>query len=143
MAMKSRRVPGLGASTEAADQLSPGTYLVRIAKAEYSYSFRKPFLALTFRVIEPLPFRNQVFTSRLYCTAKELWKLSWFLREFEYSRALLDEDELDERRLRGREGVVKISHAVVDRLRYVSLEAFAPAHCWERIVVPSALADAS
>ena len=143
MARKSRKVPGLGASTEVAEELPPGSYLVRVAKAEYSYSFRKPFLALTFRVVEPLAFRNQAFNSRQYCTAKELWKLSWFLRDFEYSRALLDDDELDERRLLGREGIVKVSYAVLDRFRDVSLEAFAPAHCWEKLVVPSALVEAS
>jgi hypothetical protein len=76
----------------------------------------------------------------LWCTPKALWKLSWFLRDFGYDAELIDRDEIDEKRLVGLRGVVKVSHTTVNGRRFTNLEAFAPAETWDE--VPVVLASA-
>ena len=56
--------------------------------------------------------------------------LAWFLRDFRYSRELLDRDEIDTRALIGLEGVVHISHEIARGRSATKLEAFAPAADW-------------
>ena len=70
---------------------------------------------------------------RLYCTAKAMWKLGWFLRDFLYDPELLTQDEIDEHALRGLVGVVKISHTVVNGVSLVNFDGFAPASQWEEL----------
>jgi hypothetical protein len=52
-----------------------------------------------------------VISGRVYCTAKALWKLGWFLRDF----------------LSGLRGVVKISHTTVNGTSLLNFDWFAPA----------------
>jgi len=40
---------------------------------------------------------------------------------------------VDERALRGLVGVVKISHAIINGIRLVNLDGFAPASQWEEL----------
>jgi hypothetical protein len=40
-------------------------------------------------------------SGRLLCTAKALWKLGWFLRDFTHDPELLGRDEVDEKPCRG------------------------------------------
>jgi hypothetical protein len=74
-----------------------------------------------------------------------MWKLGWFLRDFIYDPELLSQSEVDERALRGLVGVVKISHTVINGIRLVNLDGFAPASQWEElsnaIAIPPATAD--
>jgi len=70
---------------------------------------------------------------RLYCTAKAMWKLGWFVRNFLYDPELLSTDEIDERALRGLTGVVKISHRVINGISLGNLDGFAPASQWEQM----------
>jgi hypothetical protein len=91
----------------------------------------KPFLALRFVVLEPKLFASQSFAGRLYCTERALWKLDWFLRDFEYDRELLSRDQIDEKALLGLRGVIRTSHTAVNGRSYQNLDGFAPAAEWE------------
>jgi hypothetical protein len=62
-----------------------------------------------------------------------LWKLNWFLRDFGYDVELLGRDEVDERRLVGLQGAVKISHIVFDGASLLRFDGFAPAGRWEEL----------
>jgi hypothetical protein len=71
---------------------------------------------------------------RLYCTPKALWKLTWFLRDFGYDTELLARDEIDEKSLVGLQGVVKISHTLLNGISLVNLDGFALANQWEELL---------
>ena len=124
-----RRVPGLHRTVES-DNIPEGVYLVRVEQGQYRWNPRQPFYAVRLQVIEPKLFAGHSFASRLYCTPKALWKLSWFLRDFGYDSELLGRDELDEKALVGLIGVVQISCVVVHGTSLLNLEAFAPAARW-------------
>ena len=124
-----RSFPGLHRTVES-DSVPDGVYLVRVEQVQYGCNAHKPFYAVRFRVIEPKPFADHFLASRLYCTPKALWKLSWFLRDFGYDSELLGRDELDEKALVGLIGVVQVSLVVVHGTSLLNLEAFAPAARW-------------
>jgi hypothetical protein len=129
-----RRLPGLSEVVqEPRTALPDGVYLVRVEHAQYRWHAQKPFYGLSLAILEPKAFVGRVITSRLYCTAKAMWKLGWFLRDFVYDPELLSQSEVDERALRGLVGVVKISHTVVNGIRLVNLDGFAPASQWEEL----------
>jgi hypothetical protein len=108
-------------------------FLVRIASAQYRWHAQKPFYGLRLSILEPQQFKDCEIASRLYCTPKAMWKLGWFLRDFTYDPESLSQNEVDERALRGLVGVVKISHAVINGIRLVNLDGFAPASQWEEL----------
>ena len=124
-----RRFPGLHRTVES-DNVLDGVYLVRVEQVQYRWNAHKPFYTVRFQVLEPKPFAGHFLASRLYCTPKALWKLSWFLRDFGYDSVLLGRDELDKKALVGLIGVVQISHVVVHGTSLLNLEAFAPAAQW-------------
>ena len=101
--------------------------------ASYRYHPQKPFFVLRFVVLEPAEMAGRSFSSRLYCTPKALWKLSWFLRDFGYDEELLGREEVDERALQGLRGVVKVSHTTLNGRCYLNLEGFAPEGQWEEL----------
>lgn len=70
---------------------------------------------------------------RLYSTAKTLWKLNWFLRDFGYDTELLGRDEIEDRNLIGLRGVVKISHTVVNGTSLLNFDGFAPESRWQEL----------
>ncbi len=72
-------------------------------------------------------------SSRLYCNPKALWKLNWFLRDFGYDTELLGRDEVDEAKLIGLRGVVKISHIVCNGVFLLRLDGFARVSQWEEL----------
>ena len=129
----SRRLPGLFNASHPEDDLLDGEYLVRVARARYRWDRYKPYYSLRFEILEPTAANAHVITGRLYCTAKALWKLSWFLRDFGYDPELLGQDEVDERALLGLTGVVKISHANVDGSVFLNLDGFCTADRWREI----------
>ena len=93
-----RTLPGLSAAAQEADTAPPdGLYLVRVDSARYCWHAQKPFYALRLSILEPKVFAGHAFTSRLYCTAKAMWKLGWFLRDFLYDPELLSQSEIDRR----------------------------------------------
>ena len=134
-----RRLPGLHQTVES-DSVPDGVYLVRVEQVQYRWNAHKLFNEIRLKVIEPKTFAGHSFASRLYCTPKALWKLSWFLRDFGYDNGLLGRDELDEKRLVGLVGVVQISHLVVHGTSLLNLEAFGPAARWSDSGMRSSLA---
>ncbi len=127
-----RRFQGLG-SARAEAEVPDGVFLARVEQVRYSSGRQKPFYTVLFRVIEPEVMVGRTFSGRIYCTTKALWKFSWFLRDFGYDPELLGRDEIEERSLVGLQGVVKISHTVVNGRPLVNLDAFAPASAWVSI----------
>jgi hypothetical protein len=129
------------ADHSAACDVSEGMFLVLVQRAQYRWHAQKPFYLLRFFVLEPQQFESKTFTGRLYCTSKDLWKLTWFLRDFGYDTELLGHDEVDEKNLIGLRGVVKTSHTVLNGITLLNLDAFASASQWKELstVAPSKL----
>ena len=133
-----RRFQGLHeADRSTADEVPDGLYLVRVTRAVYRWHAQKPFYILRFAVIEPKESAGRSVTGRLYCTPKALWKLSWFLRDFGYDTESLGRDEIDEKNLAGLQGVVKISHAVVNGTSLLNLDGFVPTSQWGELPTAS------
>jgi len=132
-----RRIPGLSAVGPSKPELPDGEYLVRVAHAQYRFDRNKPYYAFQFEVLEPVSLELRSITGRLYCHAKALWKLSWFLHDFGYDPELFGGDQLDEQALVGLIGVVKISHKCVNGRMLVNLDAFAPAERWSDFYGPA------
>jgi len=132
-----RRFQGLGATAQANTEVPDGVFLVRVDHVRYSRERQKPFYTLRFSVLEPEPLAGRTVSGRLYCTPKDLWKFSWFLRDFGYDLELLGRDEVEEKGLIGLRGVVKLSHTVMNGRTLVNLDAFAPASAWESISSPA------
>ncbi|MFZ3211408.1 MAG: hypothetical protein WA188_07815 [Terriglobales bacterium] len=132
-----RRFQGLASTGQANIEVPDGVFLARVDQIRYSQERQKPFYNVRFCVLEPEPLAGRSFSGRLYCTAKALWKFSWFLRDFGYDPELLGRDEVEEKGLIGLRGVVKLSHTVVNGRALVNLDAFAPASAWESISSPA------
>jgi len=133
-----RRFQGLGQTAATSEREVPdGVYLVRVEKAQYHWHAQKPFYSLRLSVLEPHELNGHVISGRLYCTAKALWKLGWFLRDFNYDPQLLGRDEVDEKSMPGLSGVVKISHTVVNGAILINFDGFAPASQWSEFSGPS------
>jgi hypothetical protein len=129
-----RQITGLHAADRcSANQVPDGVFLVRVQRVTFRRQTQKPYYTLALSVIEPHPFSGQILSGRLYCTAKALWKLNWFLRDFGYDSELLGRDEIDEKQLVGLTGVVKISHVVLNHASMLRLDGFAPAGRWEEL----------
>ncbi len=129
-----RQIYGLHAAERcAADQIPDGVFLVQVQRVRFQRQAQKPYYTLSLTVLEPSRFSGNVLSSRLYCSPKALWKLSWFLRDFGYDTELLGRDEVDESQLVGLKGVVKISHIVVNGTSLLRLDGFAAAGRWEEL----------
>jgi hypothetical protein len=125
-----RQIHGLGAASDAA-RLPDGLFLVRVQNVRFQKHAPKPYYTIALIVLEPYRFTPHVFSSRLYCSPKALWKLNWFLRDFGYDMELLGRDEIDDKNLVGLTGVVKITHSVVNGTSLLNLDGFAPRSQWE------------
>jgi hypothetical protein len=129
-----RRFQGLSETSQpGTDDTPDGVFLVRVETAQYRWHAQKPYYLLRFSVLQPKQFASKSVTGRVYCTPKALWKLSWFLRDFGYDTELFGHDEIDDKRLVGLTGVVKISHVVHNGTSLVNFDAFAPAAQWEQL----------
>jgi hypothetical protein len=129
-----RYVSGLNqASACASDGLANGLFLVRVERIQYRWHRQKPFYAVQFSVLEPLPVAGNRLAARLSCSSKNLWKLNWFLRDFGYDPELLERNEIDDKRMVGLCGVVKINHSVVNGTTVLDLDGFAPASSWKKL----------
>jgi hypothetical protein len=125
-----RHIPGLHGKSHSSDVLE-GVFLVRVDRAYYSWHPQRPFFVLRFAVLEPKDYEGHLFTGRLYCTAKALWKLNWFLRDFGYDPDLMGRDEVDEKALLGLRGIVRVSQTILNGHSFLNLSGFAPAADWE------------
>ncbi len=130
-----RRFPGLSQAALPMSEVPDGLYLVRVERVQYRWDKQKPYYKIGLAVLEPKPLHGTSISGRLYCTERALWKVSWFLRDFGYDTELLGRDELDEKRLVGLRGVVKVSHSTVNGRTYLNLDAFAPAGQWDEVIV--------
>jgi hypothetical protein len=135
-----RRIQGLSETAQPRpDAALDGVFLVRADRAQYRWHPSKPFYFLRLSVIEPRELAGRMVSGRVYCTAKSMWKLGWFLRDFLYDPELLRHDEVDEKALAGLRGVVKISHTTVNGASLLNFDGFAPASQWEELSSSSAL----
>jgi hypothetical protein len=126
-----RLVPGLGdASASPTPELPDGIYLVRVQRAQYRWHGQKPYYLVRFAILEPKELTGHTITGRIYCTAKALWRLNWFLRDFGYDTELLGRNEIDDKSLVGLSGVVKITRVVLNGTSLLNLDSFAPASQW-------------
>jgi hypothetical protein len=133
-----RRIDGLREATKNAQNDVPeGVFLVRVERMQYHWRAQRPFYILLLSILQPCEFGGRTISSRLYCTSKALWKLSWFLRDFAYDTELLGRDELDEKALLGLRGIVKISHTTIHGIRVTNLDGFAPTSQWEELTTTS------
>jgi hypothetical protein len=123
----------------AISSVSDGLFLVRVQRAQFRHAI-KPFYQVRLAVVEPRHLAGCLIISRLYCTAKAMWKLNWFLRDFGYDTELLNNDEIDDKALVGLRGIVKISHVAVHGLSLVNLDGFVPAERWKELS-PANIAD--
>jgi hypothetical protein len=129
-----RQINGLNAADRCAtDQIPDGVFLVRVQRVQFRRHAQKPYYTLSLAILEPSRFAGHILSSRLYCSPRALWKLNWFLRNFGYDTELLGRDEVDEPQLVGLNGVVKISHIVINSASLVRLDGFAPAGRWEEL----------
>jgi hypothetical protein len=116
------RIAGLRETTvSAGNDVPDGVYLVRVDRAHYRWHHS---------VLEPREIAGRAVSGRLYCTARAMWKLGWFLRDFLYDPDLLSQEEVDEKALSGLRGVVKISHTTVHGISLLNFDGFAPASQW-------------
>jgi hypothetical protein len=128
-----RQFPGLHLESQNGDGLLEGLFLVRVDQAFYRWHPQKPFFALRFAVLEPVSLAGNVISGRLYGTPKALWKLNWFLRDFDYDRDLFARDEVDEKALTGLTGVIRTSRTTRQGRSFLNLESFAPAGEWDEL----------
>ncbi len=129
-----RRFQGLSDSSRPlTDEVPDGIFLALVESAQYRWHRQKPYYLLRFSVVEPKQYASQSITGRVYCTPRALWKLSWFLRDFGYDTELFRHDEIEDKRLVGLMGVVKISHIVRNGTSLLNLDAFAPAGQWDEL----------
>jgi len=130
-----RHIPGLHREYRASEGALEGVFLVRVERASYRWHPRCPFYVLRLAILEPKEHQGPSLTGRLYCTPKALWKLCWFLRDFGYDPDLMGRDEVDEKALRGLQGIVRISHTTLNGRCFLNLGGFAPANEWEELSV--------
>jgi hypothetical protein len=129
-----RQIVGLHAADScAADQIPDGLFLVSVRRVQFRRYAQKPYYTLVLTILEPSRFRDHIVSSRLYCHAKALWKLNWFLHDFGYDTELLHRDEVDESRLIGLRGIIKLSHIVLNGTSLLRFDGFAPASRWPEL----------
>ena len=121
------------ADRSAIDSVPDGLFLVRVNRAQYRWHAQKPYYQIRFAVLEPKHLAGCLITGRLYCTARAMWKLSWFLRDFGYDTELLGKDEIDDQALVGLQGVLKVSHTIVHGISVPNLDGFAPLSRWKEL----------
>ena len=130
-----RHIPGLHCEQHENDDALEGTFLVLVDRAFFRWHPQRPFYVLRLAILEPREYQGRSLTGRLYCTTKALWKLRWFLRDFGYDQDLMGRDEVDEKALRGLQGIVRISHTTLNGRTFLNLSGFAPASEWEELSV--------
>jgi hypothetical protein len=128
-----RHIPGLHSRQQDVDLPLEGLFLVRVEWASYRWHPQKAFLQVRFVVLEPEAFERRSFSGRLYSTERALWKLNWFLRDFDYDMELLSQDQMDEKALINLRGVVRTTYKTLNGHTFQNLEAFAPVAEWEEL----------
>ena len=128
-----RHIPGLHDENRKSEIVLDGAFLLRVDRVFYRWHQERPFYALRFAILEPEEKRGLLFTGRLYCSPKAIWRLRWFLRDFGYDQDLMSRDEVDEKALLSLRGIVRISQTTLNGRRFLNLSGFAPASEWEEL----------
>jgi hypothetical protein len=110
--------------------LVEGLYKARVVKFEPAGHAAKPCRMATFSILEPSPFSGRHVKTRLYCHDRALWKLRWFLSDFGYDAELMAAEELDDRRVVGLEGVIRLSYWGLNGNRRLDVQGFAKLERW-------------
>lgn len=137
-----RQIAGLHSAAIEADRVPDGLYLVEVRRVQYRWHPQKPFYNFRFAVLEPKAWAASAFSARLCCSPKAVWKLAWFLRDFDYDTDLLADDAIDEKAVVGLRGVVKISHTTLHGTPVLNLDGFAPRERWNELS-PTCMSAAS
>jgi hypothetical protein len=128
-------IQGLSQASER-KPLAEGVYKARVVRFEPAGHAAKPCRAAMFLVLEPAAFTGRHVKTRLYCHERALWKLRWFLSDFGYDRELLASEELDDRRVVGLEGVIRLSYWGSNGQRRLDVQGFGPAERWLELSQP-------
>lgn len=129
-----RYIVGLnGATAQPEEHLPDGAFLARVQRLQYRWHKQKAYYVVLFSVIEPESLVGHRFTARLDCSARALWRLNWFLRDFGYDPDLLSRNEIDDRYLVGLCGVIQVRSRVVNGSSVLLLDGFAPRQQWGTI----------
>jgi hypothetical protein len=134
------KIQGLSQATER-NPLVEGSYRARVVRFGPAGHAAKPCLAATFLILEPAPYAGRYIRTRLYCHDRALWKLRWFLHDFNYDAELLAADELDDRRVVGLEGVIRLAYWGNDGHRRLDVQGFAPRERWGDLSVHPPLGE--
>jgi hypothetical protein len=128
-----RHIAGLNGEARYEQDLLEGVFLVRVESASYRWHPQKPFFSIRFSILEPREFASRPVSGRLYSTAKALWRLNWFLRDFGYDTDLLGREEVDEKSMVGLRGIVRTVRKTFAGHAYLDLDSFAASAEWEAI----------
>ena len=126
------RIQGLSQPSEP-KPLVEGLYRARVVRFEPAGHAAKPCRTATFLILQPSGFSGRYVRTRLYCHDRALWKLRWFLADFAYDAQLIQAEELDDRRVVGLEGVIRLAYWGRDGRRRLDVQGFAPAERWLEI----------
>ena len=123
------KIQGLSQATER-NPLVEGLYRARVVRFGPAGHAAKPCLSAMFLILAPAPYAGRYLRTRLYCHDRALWKLHWFLKDFHYDPDLLAADELDDHRVVGLEGVIRLAYWGNDGHRRLDVQGFAPDDRW-------------
>ena len=113
--------------------LTEGLYRARVVRFEPAGHAAKPCRTATFLILEPAPYAGRYVRTRLYCHERALWKLRWFLSDFGYDPGLMAAEELDDRRVVGLEGIVRLAYWGSDGHRRLDVQGFASIDRWTEL----------
>ena len=123
------KIQGLSQPNERITLLE-GPYLARVVRFEPAGHAANPCRSATFLILDPGPYSGRYVRTRLYCHERALWKLRWFLRDFGYDHDLMAAEELDDRRVVGLEGVIRLAFWGTDGHQRLDVQGFAPKEEW-------------
>jgi len=126
------KIQGLSQASER-KLLTEGLYRARVVRFEPAGHAAKPCRTATFLILEPLPYAGRYVRTRLYCHERALWKLRWLLSDFGYDAGLMAAEELDDRRVVGLEGVIRLSFWGSDGHRRLDVQGFAALDRWAEL----------
>ncbi len=122
--------------------LIEGLYRARVVRFELAGHAAKPCRTATFLILDPPPYVGRYVRTRLYCHDRALWKLRWFLSDFGYDSELMAAEELDDRRVVGLEGVIRLAYWGMNGHRRLDAQGFAPSDRWAELqAVPASAGE--
>ena len=126
-----RHVAGLSSISDSTLQIPSGRFLVAVQRVLF-INGQKPYFSFAFKILEPEACAGRQIQTRLYCTERALWKLSWFLRDFGYDNELMQQELVDQKAVIGLQGIVQVSRVSVNGRAFTNVDAFAPAESWDK-----------